>query len=554
MPRGSPGRRGSSSRVTVTESPHDTSPPAATLPPTPAATAVGSDDNRLRLYVDRDESDAPTFQFKLTGKRKRGEITPNARSNLLIELAGAKDREETAAIQKHYGVGPQTVSSIKKLWRKNASCESAPRTGRPSVMNSPTHLQGLRELNRSARAAGVAKLSKMSVVDPRLLGGKRPHRKKRRKGVSPSTIWRWKKKVQYVTKRTKWRPKVKSKEHAKARVKFSRVVLKRKLQETCDGDEKVYVVPKAKRICRHPDSDVEEIEDEIYRTCVHKRHLPHVMALAWVSQPVIKQGWTDPNDMWERDGKIGIWRVAEIQPQKNGKLMKDKDGNQVYYMKKAKRGNKMVRGQKRYLPGCKPGWLRLVDVTMDAKQYNKMMIEKVLPATVEYFGEQKDRKDEFRAIAQEDGAAGHGMNTHTRTPNATHDEIESAFAAHGIDLGQQSSRTPSLNANDLGVWWAVDSGVCQRYDEFTEWKDKDTILDKLWQVVEEEFWELDPALLHSIFEHKKDMAKEIIKQNGYHVKKEPHAGARRRTRKYIEANRGDMSSSSDDESSESEDE
>ena len=56
----------------------------------------------------------------------------------------------------------------------------------------------------------------MSVVDPRLLGGKRPHRKKRRKGVSPSTIWRWKKKVQYVTKRTKWRPKVKSKEHAKA--------------------------------------------------------------------------------------------------------------------------------------------------------------------------------------------------------------------------------------------------------------------------------------------------------------------------------------------------
>ena len=96
--------------------------------------------------------------------------------------------------------------------------------------------------------------------------------------------------------------------------------------------------------------------------------------------------------------------------------------------------------------------------------------------------------------------------------------------------------------------------MCQRYDEFTEWKDKDTILDKLWQVVEEEFWELDPALLHSIFEHKKDMAKEIIKQNGYHVKKEPHAGARRRTRKYIEVNRGDMSSSSDDESSESEDE
>ena len=63
---------------------------------------AGSDDNHLRLYVDRDKQDAATFQYKLAGKRQDGELTPTARSNMLIELAGAKNRTETASIQQHY--------------------------------------------------------------------------------------------------------------------------------------------------------------------------------------------------------------------------------------------------------------------------------------------------------------------------------------------------------------------------------------------------------------------------------------------------------------------
>ena len=68
-------------------------------------------------------------------------------------------------------------------------------------------------------------------------------------------------------------------------------------------------------------------------------------------------------------------------------------------------------------------------------------------------------------------------------------------------------------------------------------------------MAEEEFWTLDPALIYSIFEHKIDIAKEIIKRKGNKMGKEPHAGARKRTKVAILAAQGDMESSSDEESS-----
>jgi len=69
-------------------------------------------------------------------------------------------------------------------------------------------------------------------------------------------------------------------------------------------------------------------------------------------------------------------------------------------------------------------------------------------------------------------------------------------------------------------------------------------------VIEEEFWALDPALIYSIFEHKVDMAKEIIKKKGDKVTKEPHAGARKRTKLDVLNAQGDVSSSSDEEDEE----
>ena len=75
------------------------------------------------------------------------------------------------------------------------------------------------------------------------------------------------------------------------------------------------------------------------------------------------------------------------------------------------------------------------------------------------------------------------------------------------------------------------------------------------EAIEEEFWKIDPALIYSIFEHKVDMAKEIVRLGGDKVKKQPHAGARRRTKLAVEKARGDVqvSGSSSDEGSSSDD-
>ena len=47
-------------------------------------------------------------------------------------------------------------------------------------------------------------------------------------------------------------------------------------------------------------------------------------------------------------------------------------------------------------------------------------------------------------------------------------------------------------------------------EEFTEVARSNLLIE----MAEEEFWALDPALIYSIFEHKVDMAKEIIKRKG----------------------------------------
>ena len=60
---------------------------------------------------------------------------------------------------------------------------------------------------------------------------------------------------------------------------------------------------------------------------------------------------------------------------------------------------------------------------------------------------------------------------------------------------------------------------------------------------------LDPVSIYSIFEHKVDVAEEIIRLGGNALGQEPHAGARRRTAEAIEAARykgNDVVSSDDD--------
>ena len=88
---------------------------------------------------------------------------------------------------------------------------------------------------------------------------------------------------------------------------------------------------------------------------------------------------------------------------------------------------------------------------------------------------------------------------------------------------------------DLGVWWAIDAAKELRYKEFLPSMSREERLDKLWECVEDAWKELDSESLFSIAEHKVDVARAVVANEGKKLKKEPHAGARKRTKLAIAA-------------------
>ena len=83
---------------------------------------------------------------------------------------------------------------------------------------------------------------------------------------------------------------------------------------------------------------------------------------------------------------------------------------------------------------------------------------------------------------------------------------------------------------DLGFWYMLDCRVQARYKEFEPYFRKmDDLLTKIYEVVEEEFWKIPPEKIFSIFEHKVDIARQVITEGGMKLKKEVHGGARKRT-------------------------
>ena len=72
----------------------------------------------------------------------------------------------------------------------------------------------------------------------------------------------------------------------------------------------------------------------------------------------------------------------------------------------------------------------------------------------------------------------------------------------------------------------------------------------VWAVVEAEFWRMDPTKLYAVFEHKLDIAQQVIDVQGAQLRKERHGGAHKRTWAAIFAASAagmDLSASSDDE-------
>ena len=119
-----------------------------------------------------------------------------------------------------------------------------------------------------------------------------------------------------------------------------------------------------------------------------------------------------------------------------------------------------------------------------------------------------------------------------------HKRLEEVAEAKGIHMTKQSARTPELNGHDLGFWHGVAATHDHRWQEFIEYIPKKAdLLDKIWDVTKESFESFPPEKIYSIFEHKLDVAREIVKLGGAALREEPHDGARKRTREAILAAR-----------------
>lgn len=119
------------------KSPSKMSPalPDSAIPTPPIVDPTGLKQNHIRLHMDINNPEAAQFQLRLKSEEgKRGELTEVARSNLLIELAMAKnDREQEVRVCTHYGVHRNTGREMMKRWRQRATVNTAPRSGRPRL-------------------------------------------------------------------------------------------------------------------------------------------------------------------------------------------------------------------------------------------------------------------------------------------------------------------------------------------------------------------------------------------------------------------------------------
>ena len=182
-----------------------------------------------------------------------------------------------------------------------------------------------------------------------------------------------------------------------------------------------------------------------------------------------------------------------------------------------------------------------IDSTMDGEMYYDIMAkEGGLKAIRDY---NRDAGNRHQAECNEDGAPGHGFANKRLgarglpgAPTEWHLKLEAAARKENVLMYKQSAKSPELNRLDLGVWSYLNSRVRRRYKEFMpRFASQDAALDKLWAVIKEEWDNLDPEKLYSIAEHRLNVAQEVIDRKGQRILKEPHGGARKKTKRDLAA-------------------
>ena len=478
----------------------------------------------VALFEQKDEPDAPYFQLRLSDK-KGAEYTAQARTAILQGRPEAKAAGKLKAFNQHYGLTSSAYSKLRKKFASRASTTTAARPGRKKLLGK-RGLDALDEANKKARGASINRLAKIFTG---VKGGM--YRNKQAAKPCFETI-RQAVAEEFFVVHTKVRPRITPANE------ISRLACAKHLLDNvdtshwCDIDEKYFPMP-IDDILRCRKGEVYEDLAGFVKQVGHKKHIPKLMAAGVVAQPQIRENWTEETGPWLTDGKIGIYRSQRTVKAGKGKFKYDyaDDGSKT---KSISTDGKAIRIHSK-------GDAVEIDCTMDGEVYRDMMAgrtnadEGILDDIAAYF-DRHGRKRGERINLQEDGAPGHGYssgrptveNPWAATPTDAHE-----FWAQGkalrllIDVYKQSPNSPELNGLDLGVWAMLKAAVDDHANEFLRYRSYGDLLDALWDVIEKEFWAMEPAKLWVIMEHKKAVAEKIKKGGGAAMRKDPTRAAGR---------------------------
>ena len=496
-------------------------------------------------WAERSQRGAPRVVVKFQPK---GDVTEDGWTQIFVDYGQegpALGAGETMKdFYRHYQISAATFSEKRKKYAKKSTLAPAPRSGRPGFYRSEAFQKQLRAENKRKRGQSSNDL-RLQLDTP----AGHTYDKEAVPHPSHNTVIAAKKYGRYRTVGTKLRPAIR-KELEPVRVDMAEWIIAKanRQQFNVDNDEKWFWVPMLKSGDLHPESEEEdeEVMDEFFRVVGHKSHIPKIMVFAVTSKPVLNEGWTEPwkspeepGNQWKSDGKVFICRCTMEEQRQQGKKKRDAQGKVV----RERRMNPVTKRMNWYdVYEKKAGDWEEADSSMDGKMYYDIHINRgCLKAIRDYSTAAGNRGP---VIVQNDGAPGHAYNNKATGENGMpgaktswRDELEekAAAAIFKIEFKKQSAHSPELNMLDLGVWSMLNSAVRKRWQEFMEYTTQEVILNKLWEVIQDEWKKIDPAKLYCIAEHKVDIAEQVKKAGGKKLKKEAHGGARRRTEAAIKA-------------------
>lgn len=486
------------------------------------------DNEKLYLPIYGLRND-PNAQKHLVKKKNRGEVVKEARYRILNDLnilattkmQGKDNRKRNSiysscleAISQYYQISKRTLQRINKKYKAygDVSCER--RSGRPKKIIN--HVKRIIIDTRNEKGGRSIRSTANAIKSKELGTFKTKYRNKERFSPSKSSIGNviLEGKTLSIKKRPKLTP-----ENKEIREKYAKKQMQKSFQERYENRafiDECYLslehIGNGKLI-EHADATPVS-ESQMIRNVISKRHPTKILVMAVVCLP----------DMLNREtaGQQGIGEKAIFSEERNGKVCLLRIIEKSCYKRSV---SKIVDGKRIIIKNR--GDLKWVSINLDGATYSKFLTMKdgVFDSLKNYFG------SHAKIILQEDGAPGHGYNNRKRgVPTDFHNELVQNGKKRKIHVVKQPKNSPETNPLDLGIWYSLQSKIKNEMFDVQESNaiNNSFVEQKMWEIAKQGWEEIESKTIWNCCLVRDEILKEMAKNGGDVIKKEPHSKIRER--------------------------